>query len=125
MSVSAKGAARHTRRRLSGDEREQRQAKRLAARRVNLERVIACVEKVKGAKWADFRDRHGDGGRDLVMYLGRRACGLKLHELARAVGVKEYAAVGMAVRRYGKRVGEDRLLAREFRQVSKMLKVEM
>jgi len=45
------------------------------------------------------------------MYLGRRACGLKLHELARAVGVKDYAAVGMAVTRYGKRVGEDRLLA--------------
>jgi len=90
---------------VSGDERAQRQAKRLGARRVNLEQVIACVEKVKGAKWADFRDRHGDSGRDLVMYLGGRACGLKLDELARAVGVKEYAAVGMAVTRYGKRVG--------------------
>ena len=61
----------------------------------------------------------------MVMYLGRRVCGLKLHEMACAVGVKEYAAVGMAVARYGKRVGENRLLAREFRQVSKMLKVEM
>ena len=85
----------------------------------------ACVKKVKNAKWGEFRDRHGDSGRDLVLYLGRRACGLKLEELARAVGVKEYAAVGMAVTGYVERLSKDRLLEKEFRQVNNMLIVEM
>src|SRR2546426_434242 len=49
-----------------GDEREQRRAKRLSVARPSLERVIECVEEVKGQKWAEFRDRFGDRGRDLV-----------------------------------------------------------
>ena len=113
------------RRYVKGDEREQRRVKRLAAPAVSLEQVIGCVEKVKGAKWGEFRDRHGDSGRDLVLYLGQRVCGLKLDELARAVGVKEYATVGMAVTRYAKRLRKDRVLEKELRRVNKMLKVEM
>jgi hypothetical protein len=49
---------------------------------------------------------------------------LKLEELARAVGLKEYAAVGMAVTRYAKRLSKDKLLEKEFRRVNKMLNVE-
>ena len=39
--------------------------------RPDLEAVIAAVEWVKGEKWDEFRDRHGDRGRDLVLHLGR------------------------------------------------------
>jgi hypothetical protein len=34
-----------------------------------------------GSKGPEFRDRYGDWGRDLVLYLGRKDCGLKLREL--------------------------------------------
>ena len=56
-----------------------------------LSEVIASVEKVKGERWVEFRDRHGDSGRDLVLYLGRRRCGLKLQELAGAAGMTDYS----------------------------------
>src|SRR6266536_1440523 len=91
----------------SGDEREQRAARRLSAVRPSLARVIECVEKVKGEKWSEFRDRHGDRGRDMVLYLGQRMCGSKLDELARLVGLKEYSSVAMAVRRYERQLSRD------------------
>ena len=31
-----------------------------------------AVEEVKGERWEEFRDRHGDWGRDAALYLGRR-----------------------------------------------------
>ena len=92
---------------VAGDEREQRGARRLAGRRPGLETVIGCVERVWGEKWGEFRDRHGDSGRDLVLYVGRTVCGLKLLELAQAVGMREYAAVAMAVKRYARQLGID------------------
>jgi chromosomal replication initiation ATPase DnaA len=52
----------------------------------------------------DFRDRHGDSGRELVLYLGRRVCGLKLGELAQAAGMREYGAVAVAIRRCEQRL---------------------
>ena len=84
---------------VTGDGREQRAAVRLAVARPNLSTVIGCVEKLKGESWAQFRDQHGDSGRDVVLYLGRKHRSLKLDELARAVEVKEYATVAMAVKR--------------------------
>jgi hypothetical protein len=53
------------------------------AERPTFAAVVAAVEKVKGRKWAEFRDEHGDSGRDLALYLGRRVCGLKLLELGK------------------------------------------
>ena len=85
---------------LKGDPQEQRSAARLGQVRPALEQVIACVEEVRGENWEGFRDRHGDRGRDLVLYLGRSVCGLSLSELACGVGAKGYAAVAMAIRRY-------------------------
>ena len=113
------------RRYVSGDPREQRRAKRLSAARPSLKQVMECVEAVKGQKWAEFRDRYGDSGRDLILYLGRTVGGLKLDELARASGLNEYAAVGMAVTRYRKRLQHDRSEQKQIRQISKMLNVEM
>src|SRR5262249_44006127 len=55
-----------------GPAHEARAVERLACKRPDFAAVIAAVEKVKGEKWKDFRDRHGDAGRDLALYLGRR-----------------------------------------------------
>jgi hypothetical protein len=46
---------------------------------------MGCVEGVKGEEWVAFKDQHGDRGGDLVLYLGRKACELKLRELAEAI----------------------------------------
>jgi hypothetical protein len=63
---------------VSGNEQEQRSARRLRAERLLLAVVIAAIEQVKGRKWAEFRDPYGDSGRDMALFWGRRLCGLKL-----------------------------------------------
>jgi hypothetical protein len=116
---------REIRQEICGDGREQRQARRLAAERPGLDVVIGCAESVKGEKWEEFKDRHGDSGRDLVLYLGRKVCGLKLAELAEAVGLKDYAVVAMGIRRYeakANRPGKDR---KELKQIAIMLNIKM
>ena len=62
--------------------------------RPTLPEVVAAVEKLEGEKWETFRDRHGDWGRDLVPYLGRTTCGLKLKALAEAAGGIDYVSAG-------------------------------
>lgn len=106
---------------VAGDEREQRGARR----RPGLEEVIRCVERVWGEKWEEFQDRHGDRGRDLVLYVGRRVCGLKLLELTQAAGVREYATVVMAVKRYAGHLRSDPGAQRDLRRVMKMLQFKM
>jgi hypothetical protein len=85
---------------VKGDVREQRGAGRLAKGRPKLEEVIEAVEKIRGEKWAEFRFRHGDSGRDLVLYAGQRVCGMKLKALAVATGMRDYGAVSSAIRRF-------------------------
>jgi putative transposase len=109
----------------SGDKREQRASGRLAVARPGFEEVIECVEKVKGERWEEFRDRHGDHGRDLALYLGRRLGGVKLDELAAAVGAGEYAAVAMAIRRYEKLMEKDRVERGLANRATQMLQVKM
>ena len=66
-------------------------------------RVSRAVAAAKGEPWDAFRDRHGDDGRDMALWLGRRHCGLTLAELGVAVGGVGAAAVGSAVRRMERR----------------------
>ncbi len=54
-----------------------------------------------------FRDRYGDWGRDLALYVGRRRAGLRLRELAAAAGGLDYGRAAGAVQRFGKRLGQD------------------
>jgi hypothetical protein len=65
--------------------------------------IIGVVEAVKGEKWEEFRDRHGDWGRDLVFYLGRKDWALKLRDLGAAAGGVDDIAVSMAARRIATR----------------------
>ena len=79
------------------------------------------MESLKGEKWEAFRDRYGDPGRDLVLYLGRHACGLKLKELGEAAGGIDYVSVSAAVRRFENRVAGDGVLARTLSRAQKLL----
>jgi hypothetical protein len=65
------------------------------------------VETVKGEAWDRFRDRHGDWGRDLALYLARRHGGLSLPVLADCSGASSYDAVSKALHRMAVRLKED------------------
>jgi REP element-mobilizing transposase RayT len=105
---------------LRGNRREQTALRRLEGR-AGFGDAVAAVEKVKGEKWESFRDRHGDWGRDMVMYLARRRCGMKLAELGAALGGLDYATVSAAVKRFGERLDENKALA----AVAKQAEAEM
>jgi REP element-mobilizing transposase RayT len=110
---------------LAGDRQEQRGAARLRTQRLALPEVIAAVEKVKGERWEEFRDRHGDGGRDMVLYLGRRRCAMKLKELGAACGLDSYGSVVMAIRRYERKLAQDAAELKRMNAITQMLYVKM
>ena len=110
---------------VKGDDREQRAARRLASPRPGLEAVIRCVEQVRQEKWDLFRDRHGDRGRDPVLYLGRRVSGLTLNELARGAGMNEYATVAMAIKRYAACLQDNTTEQRRLKRALNLLKFKM
>ena len=66
----------------------------------------------KGEAWEQFRDRHGDWGRDAALWLARRHCGMTQAELGAAVDGLAYPAVGHAVRRIERRRQNDHDLNR-------------
>ena len=111
--------ARRLREGLGGDAREQPELRQLQIR-PTLREVIARVERLKGESWEAFRDRYGDWGRDLVLYLGRRDCGLKLRELGEAAGGIDYVSVAAAVKRFEQKLDRDASLAERLREARQM-----
>jgi hypothetical protein len=101
-------------------EREQRQARSLA-RPVAWEEIIRAVERVRGEKWADLSGRYGDWGRDAALWFGRRQGRLPLARLGELAGGMDYAAVSVAVRRFGQRLAGDRNLRRQVDEIEQML----
>ena len=95
------------------------------AERPTFAEVVAAVEKVKGRKWAEFRDEYGDTGRDMALYLGRRLCGLKLLELAREAEMSNYGVVATNARRYELRLELDRAEKIQVSQILKLFNCEM
>ena len=65
------------------------------------------LEHVRGEKWDQFSGRHGDWGRDAALWLGRRQGRLRLAALGELAGGMDYAAVSVAVRRFGQRAERD------------------
>ena len=88
--------------------------------RPSLDQVIAAVEGVRKQKWEEFRDRYGDDGRDLVMYLGRKACGLSFRELSDRVAIK-YSSAAAAARRFEARLRKNKEVAAVLRLVADQL----
>jgi REP element-mobilizing transposase RayT len=90
------------RRQWRGNERESPGLKRLRGM-PGWKDAVQVVERLKGQRWKDFRDQHGDWGRDLALYLGRKRCGLNLRTLGELAGGIDYVSVSGAVRRLEKR----------------------
>ena len=86
-----------------GDRAEMTELRKMERRTAWVD-VVRAVEAVKGEAWAAFRDRHGDWGRDLALYLARRHCDLTLAELGACVGGLRYAAVGQAIRSFERKL---------------------
>jgi hypothetical protein len=81
---------------LGGERREQSGVKEL--RRREFSEAIEVVARLRGRTWAEFRDRHGDGDRDLALWLARERCGLRLKEArqgVRALGVRQHFVTAM------------------------------
>jgi len=79
-------------------------------KRCTFDEIVQCVERIKGEKWDDFRDRYGDWGRDLALWGGSRFGGLTLGALGKAAGGMDYSAVSMCIRRLEARARHDRNL---------------
>ena len=107
-------------RHLRADVREQPEAKALRPA-VNFERIKKTVERLKGEPWEEFRDRHGDWGRDLGLYLARKHGGMKLKELGESVGGMDYASVSATVKRFERRAQCERRVAKAVAQAEQLL----
>jgi len=106
--------------RATGDLREQPQLNRLRPRPA-LTDVVRAVEQIKGEPWEQFRDRYGDWGRDMVVYVARRHGGLRLRELADAMGGLDYGSVAMASKRFSQRLLTDRSLRHHYERIKLQL----
>ncbi|MFH0909149.1 MAG: hypothetical protein V1929_10330 [bacterium] len=92
-----------------GNDREQKALRPLSRPGgVTFEQLVQAVEKMKGERWASFRDRDGDWGRNAVLYLARRRGRFTLAELAGLVGLSNYMAV--AASRFKRWMRKDRSL---------------
>lgn len=77
---------------------------------MSFDEIVKMVARLKKEPWEQFRDRHGDPGRDLVLWAGRRFGGLTLKELGEGAGRMDYAAVAVAILRLVVRSKTDRVL---------------
>jgi len=88
------------------------------------EEVVGAVEKAKGERWDEFRDRHGDWGRDMVLAVARRCTGMTLRELGNRVGDMDYAAVSEAIRHLERRQMPRRDLREARKRVEQFLNLD-
>jgi len=93
------------------------EGKRFLRRRFTFDEVRQAVELVKGEKWADFADRHGDSGRALVYKAARAYAGMTMAEIGAECDGADYAAVGIAIRRLECKLKQDKSLSRQWRLV--------
>ncbi len=120
MAIGSTAFLERARAMVKGDKREQkeiRQWKRL----VPFDRVVKAVEREKGETWERFRGRQGDWGRDMVLWVARKRCGLTLRELGKAVVGMEYFAVSKAITRLSARLKTQKPLRLCLRRVEDYL----
>jgi len=83
---------------------------------VDFDRIVEVVERQKGEKWEAFRDRHGDDGRDLVLYLARLRSGLTHAEIGQRCGGMGYKSVQKASGRIGSKIVKNKRLGQVARR---------
>jgi REP element-mobilizing transposase RayT len=101
--LGSEAFARQLRKTLRANAREQPALRKLE-QRLKWADIVWALERFKREKWDDFSLRYGDWGRDAALWLGRRRGRFTLTELGQLVGGMDYAAVGQAVSRFGKRL---------------------
>jgi putative transposase len=112
--------ARELRKKLRANAREQPALRKLE-QRLKWSDIVSALERAKGEKWEDFSQRHGDWGRDAALWLGRRRGRYTLTELGQLAGGIDYAAVGQAISRFGRRVQTVAELRREVARIEKAI----
>jgi len=100
-----------------GDEREQPGLKAIRVQ-ITFEDVVRAMEKEKGESWEQFRDRHGDLGRDLVLVVARRKCGMTHNAIGKAAGDLRAVAVNIAIRRMVNRLLSDNYLRQIYQRIT-------
>ena len=96
--------------------------RRILKRWITWEDLVKAVENVHGGKWVEFCDRHGDWGRDVALWAGRKYGGLSLREAGEKVGGLDYVTVSVAVRRVEQRATQDRTLQAALTKMSDICK---
>lgn len=99
--------------------------KRELRRRVSLEEVKAAVSEARGERWEELCHRRGDPSAAMAQWLARRYTGATLGEIGTSMGGRDYAAVGMAIRRFTERLAKERKLRQQVRCITRQLNVEM
>jgi len=79
-------------------------------KRKSFEEVVKEVERLKKEPWDSFRNRHGDWGRDLVLWCARKHTGLTLRDLGEKIGGLNYTGVSMAIKRFESMAKQNRSL---------------
>jgi len=92
-------------------------------RRIPFEKIVSVVEAVKGDAFADFRNRHGDWGLAMVLFLSRRRSGLTLPQIGEAAGGMAYKTVFAQVKRFQARLKEDPFLRETYEQCQNELSI--
>ena len=118
--LGSEAFARRLRREVGGNRRGHQRPKGLS-RPVAWGEIVSALERAKGERWAEFSGRYGDWGRDAALWLGRRQGRLTLGELGRLAGGMDYAAVGQAVSRFGRRLAKEARLRHRLRRVESQL----
>ena len=85
---------------------------------MRFEEIVKMVERVRKAKWADFKNKRGDPGRELVLWACRRFGGMTLKELGQKVDGMDYSAVAVSVIRLVEKSRNDRKLRKLMKVVA-------
>lgn len=90
---------------------------------IPFDRIVSVVESVKGEPFSDFRDRHGDWGMAMVLYLARLHSGLTLQQIGQEVGGVAYKTVFARIKYLKKKMNKDGSLQRIYEQCRQQLSI--
>ena len=91
--------------------------KRSLRLRRTFEQAVAIVEEYCRRPWAEFKERRGDPGREMVLWLARRHTGMTLAQLGERAGGADYAAVAMALKRFELKIENEAKLRKEMQKL--------
>lgn len=100
------------------------ETKRELRRRILFKDILKALERVSGDPWPQVLKRHGDARKWVVLWLARRHTGMTLSELGQLAGARDYAAVGIGLRRLETRLKHTPELRQLAAQMEQMLYVE-